>query len=459
MTWMNRFDPSRHYRTDSSKRSAHALCPAHFGALLILLCAPALTPGTVAETVLLTGATVHTVSGQTLTPGQVLIRGDRIVAVGSTVALPGARVIELDGLHLYPGLILPTSPMGLIEIAAVRATRDTTEVGDFTPDVQSWIAVNPDSELIPVARANGITHVVPVPSGGRVAGQSALLTLSGWTYEEMLVRAPVALHLFWPSMRIDPTPRSAAPDRATWKSPDEQARERRARIEELDDFFAEARAYAKGRAAGNQALDPSWDAMLPFLAGDLPILVHADDVRQIEAAVAWAERNECRIVLAGGRDAWRVADLLARHDVPVIFEHTFTLPTRDTDAYNAQFRAAAVLRNAGVLLAFSEGLGRFASSSARNLPYSAAQAVAFGLPESDAIQALTLNPARILGVADRLGSIEPGKEATLFAADGSILDIRSQVHRMWIAGREIDLETRHTRLYDRYRSRPSPHAP
>jgi imidazolonepropionase-like amidohydrolase len=423
-----------------------------WNALMILICFLSVVRGACEEGLLLTGATVHTVSGETFAPGEVLIRHDRIVAVGRSVPPGPARVIDLEGLHLYPGLILPTTPLGLVEINAVRATRDTIEVGEYTPDVLAWIAVNADSELIPVARANGITHILPVPTGGRVTGQSALLALAGWTYEEMLVQQPVALHLFWPSMAIDATPRESASDRSSWKSPEKQARERRTRIEELDDFFTEARAYGKTRTAGAGLLNPPWEAMLPFLDRELPIMVHADDVRQIQAAVSWAKRNEVRIILAGARDAWRVADLLAAEEIPVVFEHVFTLPARDTDSYDAHFRAPAVLHEAGVTVAFSER----ASSSARNLPYSAAQAVAFGLSEAEALKALTLNPARMLGVGDRLGSIESGKEASLFAVDGGILDIRSEVRRMWIAGREVDLGSRHTRLYERYRSRPQP---
>jgi imidazolonepropionase-like amidohydrolase len=410
-----------------------------------------------AETLLLTGATVHTVSGETLSPGQVLVKDGKISAVGKTVSAVDAKTVDLAGLHLYPGMIALNTELGLVEIEAVRATRDGREVGDYTPDVESWIAVNPDSELLPVARANGVSHFEPVPSGGVVSGQSGLVALDGWTVEQMTIKKPLAMHVFWPEMDLDTTPRERARNRSAWKSLDDQAKERREKLKSLDDFFQEARAFAKAReATKNGAPDPGrnppWEAMLPVLRGEIPITVHADEVRQIRTAVKWAETNGFKIILAGGRDAWKVAGLLATNRVPVIYDGTFTQPTRDTDSYDVQFCAPATLQKAGVTVAFA--VGSRSGSLAKNLPYEAAQAVAYGLPADEALKGITLYPAQIAGVADRLGSIEAGKEATLFAADGDILDIRANVKRMWIAGREVSLDNRHTRLYEKYKGRP-----
>jgi imidazolonepropionase-like amidohydrolase len=415
-----------------------------------------------AETLLIRGATVHTVSGPVYSPGQVLIEEGRIIAVDETVEAGDAEVVDLEGLHLYPGMIAADTSLGLVEINAVRATRDTSEVGDYTPDVRSWVAVNPDSELIPVARANGITHAQPVPQGGIVTGQSGVIALDGWTFEDMTILNPVALHVFWPGMALNTTPKEEYRDRSRWKSLEDQAKERRKRLEELKDFFAEARAYEKAKRASESRPEtefkevPAWEAMLPYVSGDLPLMVHADDRREIEAALDWAEEEEYRIVLAGGRDAWLVADRLAKAEVAVVFEHVFTQPTRATDPYDAHFKAPRVLHQAGVKVAFSNGLGGMAASKTRNLPYEAAQAMAFGLSREEALKGVTLYPAEILGLAARLGSIEPGKEATLVVADGDILDVRSRVTRMWIAGREVNLENRHTRLYEKYKARPQP---
>ena len=407
-------------------------------------------------TLLLTGATVHTVAGPTFTNGQVLIEGARIKAVGTDLAARADRTVDLDGLHLYPGLIAASSTLGLVEIDSVRATLDTTEVGRYTPEVTSWVAVNPDSELIPVARANGITHTLAVPAGGVVAGRSGLIQLDGWTTEQLLVRGPVALHVYWPSMALDLTPREKRVDRSQSKSLEAQDRERKVRLKELEAFFLEAQAYDKALAAGAIAETrrvPAWEAMLPFVRGELPLMIHAEGVREIQAALAWAAGCKLPMILVGGLDAWRLAEDLARQKVPVVYEGVFALPADQAASYAVHFRAARILHEAGVKLAFGTS-GRFEASSLRNLPYLAAQAVAFGLPEDVAIRALTLHPAEVMGLGARLGSIEAGKEATLIACDGPILDLRSNVRQMWVAGRTVSLESRHTRLYERYRNRP-----
>jgi imidazolonepropionase-like amidohydrolase len=409
-----------------------------------------------AESLVLTGAVVHTVSGPALTPGQVWIRDGVIQQVGEHVEATEARVVDLTGHHLYPGLIAATTILGLTEIGQVRATRDMTEAGQFTPDVQSWIAVNPDSELLPVARANGITHIVPVPDGGVVTGHSGLVALDGWTTERMVIQKPVALHVNWPDMQLEVTPRDQARDKTKWKSPEDLAKERRKSLGELESFFSEAAAYARAReAVPTTPLNPPWEAMRACLRREVPVVVKADDVRQIRAAVAWARTNQLRLVIAGGRDAAQVASLLASNQVPVIFEQVFLRSLRDHEAYDLMFKTPALLHQAGVLTAISVGTGDMAEADVRNLPYHAAQAMAFGLPPDEALRSITLNPARILGFASLLGSLEPGKQATLVATEGDLLDIRSSVRRVWIAGHEVSLETRHTRLYEKYRNRPA----
>ncbi|MBM3833914.1 MAG: amidohydrolase family protein [Verrucomicrobia bacterium] len=420
-----------------------------------------------AESLLLRGATVHTVSGETIAPGDVLIRNGKIAAVGKTIKTNDATVVSLTGQHLYPGLIAATSSLGLTEINAVRASQDTSEVGEYTPDVQAWIAVNPDSELIPVARANGIAHALTVPLGASVSGQSGLIALDGWTTEQMTIKHPAALHLFWPSMVLEQTARGQSRGSSNTKSLDDQAKDRVRKLKEIDDFFTEAESYAKAQRASKKENRqssisiPAWEAMLPFLQGQIPLVIHANEVRQIKAAVNWAVGRNYRIILAGGRDAWMVASLLAEHKVPVIYEAMFDLPARDIEPYDVHFKTPGLLQKAGVTVIFSQGAGATPATQVRNLPYAAAQAAAFGLPADEALKGITLYPARILQVADRLGSIETGKDATLFAADGDILDIRSRVTRIWIGGREVSLQSRHTRLFEKYKGRPSskPSAP
>jgi imidazolonepropionase-like amidohydrolase len=432
-------------------RCSFSHTPGRRPALRIALALGLVTLAASAETLLFTGATVYTVSGDTITNGQVLVRDGKIAAVGKSLPDAGAKVISLAGQQLYPGLIALNTDLGLVEIDAVRATVDTREVGEYTPDVYSWLAVNPDSELLPVARANGIAGFEPIPQGGVVAGQSGLMLLDGWTTEQMVLKKAVALHIYWPSATLDSTPKERARDPKKWKSLEDQDKERREKLRQLDDFFAEARAYAKAKQANRDfQVVPAWEAMLPVVCGDLPVTVHADDLRQIRAAVSWAATNSIKMVVAGGLDAWRVADLLATNHVPVIFGHVYTQPQRETDGYAANFSAAGVLSRTGVKVVFSGSGG----SLVKNLPYTAAQAVAFGLPSDEAVKALTLYPAQLAGVADRMGSIEVGKDATFFVTDGDLLDIRSNVKRMWIGGREVSLESRHTRLYEKYRNRP-----
>ncbi|MCB1279682.1 amidohydrolase family protein [Prosthecobacter sp.] len=403
-----------------------------------------------ADTLLLRGAVVHTVAKGTLETGDVLVRDGKIAAVAARIDEKADRVIELKGMHLYPGLVSAGTDLGLVEIPALRAAVDDRETGEFTPEVESWNAVNPDSELIPVARANGITHFAPIPQGKFITGSSGMMAARGWTIEDMLVRRHTAMHLVWPghSLKI---PGPNTPTDA--KSLDEQSRERKEKVREIERFFADAEAWGKRDAKAAKV--PAWEAMQPVLRGDVPLIIHADGQREIKAALTWSEsRPKLRIVIFGGRDAWMHAEELAKRKIAVVYTEVFTLPVRSSDSYDVQFAAPSILHQAGVSVAISEGLDRASASGQRNLPYIAAQAAAFGLPADAALASITLVPAQIHGVADRLGSIEPGKDASLFVATGDILDIRSQVKQLWISGVEQSLESRHTRLAEKYRNRP-----
>jgi len=429
--------------------------------LLLLFCLGWWMAGARAERILFRGAEIHTAAGGVLANAELLIDGRKIIAVGPKAEGAADRVVDLAGKRIYPGLIAAATPLGLVEIEMIRSTVDTRESGEFTPDVRSWLAVNPDSELLPVARANGITHIVPVPAGGLVPGLSGVVALHGWTVSDMTVHAPAALHLSWPSMQLDTTPKEHTADKAKFKTLEEQAKARAAKLLEISDFFGDAEAYARARAAGAEEMTPAWEAMRPFEEGKIPLMIHADEYRQIKAALAWAAERNYRIIIAGARDAWMLAEELAKQKVPVIYERVYfeksamqANSARDVDAADVPFKTPALLHKAGVKLALGMGTDLRAGSEQRNLPYIAAQAAAHGLPEEEAVKAITLHPAEMLGVADRLGSIEPGKEASFVVADGSILDIRTRVLEVWIAGEKTSLETRHTRLYEKYKNRP-----
>jgi imidazolonepropionase-like amidohydrolase len=397
--------------------------------------------------ILLQGADVHTVSGETFEQGQLLIVDGKIAAVGGTdlrIDLPeDTEVVDVTGKHVYPGLIAANTTIGLVEISAVRATVDTAEVGTFNSNARVEISVNPDSEVIPVTRANGVLTALTVPqSGGIISGRSALMALDGWTWEDMIVKAPIGMHVYWPRMQAGYSQRPGAKENAAA----ERQKSAQETIRRLEEFVAAARAYAK---SDKNPTDLRLAAMEPVINKELPIFVHADGVGQIESAAAFAEREELAMVLVGGQDAWRVAELLKRLDIAVILSPQ-SLPMRRGEAYDANFSAPAKLLEQGVRFCIASG---DSAASERNLPYQAAAAVPFGLPKEDALKAVTLYAAQILGVEERLGSLDAGKDATLIVTDGDPLEISTQLEAAYVHGRKLDLSTRHTRLNEKYREK------
>jgi len=408
------------------------------------------------EVVSIIGATVHTMVGEPITNGTVSFRDGKIVEIGAALPpLPGAEVIDASGKQIYPGFIDANSVVGLAEVSAVSSTVDISETGALNANVNTAIAVNPDSELIPVTRANGITHVLAAPGGDVVHGTSSLIRLDGWTWEDLMAATPVAMHVSWPSFAIRTFSFFGPPP-----SREDQEKQREENLEKVRKFFDSAQAYAtakKAQGTGGERLDvdPVLEAMLPVLDGRMPVIIYADDVRQIKSAVEFAKEKNLRMILAGSGDVWRVADLLAAREIPVILTGVLALPTRNDEPYDTAYTTAAKLHEAGVKFCFAGSTNSFAAANARNLPYHAAMAVAFGLPKSEALRALTLYPAEILGVGKHLGSIEEGKSASLIITDGDPLEIRTRVEREFIDGREVDLENnKHDRLYRRYAARP-----
>ena len=386
-------------------------------------------------------------------PGELLIRGSKIIRVGKDIEKPKRfKLVNWPDYEIYPGLITPGSSLGLAEINAIRPTRDEREVGTHTPEIEAWTAVNPDSELIPVARANGITHSLIVPMGGTISGISGLISLSGWGIEEMTVKQKVALHLWWPGQGL-----STHSNKTNVKSIDEQVKDRNKSIYELDEFFNQAEAYAQSKPnplKHKTDFNPSWEAMIPFISGKMPMIIHADDKRQIISALNWAEQREYNIVISGGRDSWKIAERIASNNVPVIFRHVFTAPTQGNLPFDTHFRAPSILANAGVELSIGFMLGGWSAANQRNLPYCAAQSIPHGFKRKDALASITINPAKLMGVHDQLGTLEKGKDATFIACSGDIFDLRTSVEHMRIAGQEVDLSSRHTRLFEKYQKRP-----
>lgn len=407
------------------------------------------TPPSDARRYAIVGATIYPVTKPPIENGIVLIEDGRIKAVGKDIPVPkDAVVINAKGLRVYPGLIDAGSVLGLTEISAVRATVDTSESGEFQPDLQAIVAVNPASEHFAVTRFVGITAALTRPTGGIISGQSAVIHLAGWTPDEMCIKNPVALHINVPEGL------GALPSFARLMlQPEELQRlqeEGGARLRRLREFLERARHYAEAKAKGaGQVFDPRLEAMMPYVTGKLPVIFHTNSTRGIRTALQLAEQFGLKAVIAGGRDAWKVADLLAQKKVPVIVGSLWTLPSSDYDPYDAPWANPALLHRAGVKIAFQSA----SAATSRDLPYQVGVACAFGLPYEEALKAVTINAAEILGVDNLLGSIEPGKLANLIVTDGDPLEIVTQVHYLFIAGKPIPLESRHTRLYLQYRQR------
>ena len=403
--------------------------------------------------ILLTGGDVYTVSGDVFRNGQVLFADGKIVAVGAQVSAPSdAKRIDVSGKRVYPGLFAAASDLGLVEVNSVSGSLDSAETGTINPNVRAEVAVNPDSEHVPVARSNGVLLNLTVPTGGLLTGSSAVIQLDGWTWEEMTVKAPAAFHLTWPSAGGRGR-RGAAPPAGEAAPAVDQS------LVTLDRVFTDARTYmnakkaSAGSGSGNRfQRDARWDAMIPLLEGKVPLVVRAEELRQIQAAVAFAAREKLKLVILGGTDAPLCAELLKKHEVPVIVNGVQRLPSRADAPYDDPFTLPERLRKAGVTFCIAP-FGRHGASDLRNLPYHAGMASAYGLPAEEALKAITLYPAKVLGVADRVGSLENGKDATLFVADGDVLETPTQVEMAFVQGRQVDLSNKHTMLWKKYQEK------
>lgn len=422
---------------------------AHRVALAALLLAPPaalahpLVPGKAPDRpIVLRGGDLYTISHGILAATDLRIEGGKIAAIGPGLPTDGAEVVELGGARVYPGLIAASTQLGLVEIGAVRATRDQQEVGDLTPEVIAHTAYNPDSELLPTIRSHGVTTVESTPAGRLLRGRSSILHLDGWTKDDAGVLLDAGLHLAWPAVAV----RGGGEGRR--QSPEEQKERMAQDHTALRDFFRQARAYADARAARPDAVvDLRFEAMRAVLAGEKPLFVHADDVRQIREAVAFAVEQKVRMVLVDGGEADAATALLIEHQIPVLIGGTLVVPDREDDPIDRRYALPARLHQAGVRFALADP----GTTDVRNLPFHAGHAVAYGLPADVALRSITLSAAEILGIADRQGSLDIGKDATLFVSTGDVLDpLTQKVTHMWIAGRPVDLDDRHEALYRKY---------
>lgn len=403
----------------------------------------------------LVNATIHPASGPDIASGHVVIRDGRIVEVGpGPQAAAEGPVVDLKGKHVYPSLLPPLTVLGLAEISAVRSTIDTGEIGEINPAARASVAMNYDSELLPVARSGGVLIAGVTPVGSTISGTASVMKLQGWTREDGALRDPAAITVFWPDLTIDRSPDAR-------RTVEKQKKDRDERVKRLKDAFRDARAYAAAHAAEGRSgvpkhdFDPTLAALVPAVEGKIPVVVRAERLAQIRDAIAWARDEKLLLVLWGAGDGWRAADEIAKANVAVVIDSPHDLPLRDDEPYDSQYANASRLDAAGVRVLFNEGGGSDASN-VRNLPQLVSAAVSHGFPKAKALPSVTLEPARLLGVADRVGSIEPGKDATLIVTDGDLFDIRSRVVAAYLDGRELDLTDKQKRLYERYRNRPKP---
>ena len=401
-------------------------------------------------------ARIVTVSGADIENGTVVIRDGKIEAVGANVTVPaGAQTIDGTGLSVYPGMIDAGTNMGLVEVPqGANGTVDTAEVGDQNPNAKAITAVNPHSAHIAVTRVEGITTTLSAPTGGLISGQAALINLLGTAQKEMAVTPHMALVINYPRIGGGGGGFGGFQPPANL-SETLTANERR--LEEIRKMLRDAEAY--GRAQNAYAKDNSLprpdrnvvlEPLVPYVRGEHPVIFRADREAEIRGAIRFAEEMKLKPIILGGNDAWKVATLLKEKNVPVILTGIFSLPSREDDAYDTLYEQPAKLQQTGVRYAISTG---DAGAEVRNLAQYAGMAAAYGLSKADAVKAVTLYPAQIMNVADRLGSIEAGKMANLVVTDGDLLEIRTRIRYLFIDGRPVVLTSRHTELNDAFKNR------
>ena len=410
-------------------------------------------------TFVIRNAHIFPVSGSEIDNGSIVIRDGKIQAVGATVSAPaGAVEIDARGLSVYPGMIDVATAMGLVEVPqGAPGTVDTAEVGEMNPNAQAIVAVNPHSAHIGVTRVDGITSVVTMPQGGIISGQAALINLNGTSPREMAVVPSVALVINFPRVARGFGDREFSVESQGNQNITEALNAMNQQVEQLRKLLRDAEAYGKAQDA--YARDPKLPrpesdlklaALVPFVRGERPVVFRANREAEIRNAVRFADEMKLKAIILGGEDSPRVSSLLKEKDVPVILTGNLSLPLREDDYYDVLYEAAAKLQAAGLRFCISTGNS---GAAVRNLPLYAGMSAAFGLPKDEALKAVTLYPAQIMNVADRMGSIEAGKMANLVVTDGDLLEVRTHVRYLFIDGVRVPLTSRHTELYDAFKDR------
>jgi imidazolonepropionase-like amidohydrolase len=387
---------------------------------------------------------VHVGNGQVLNNISVAFTNGKITEVGNSLTTPaGAKIVNAQGKHLYPGLILSASNLGLVEVPSVRATSDATEIGEINPSVRSIVAYNTDSKVTNTLRANGILLANIIPQGGLVSGSSSVVQLDAWNWEDAAVKMDGAIHVFMPNLL--PRPRQLVA--VAGRPQTDPVQEGLEQIDRLKSFLREAKAASAEKSPSESNL--KFSAVKGLFEKKQKLFVHANTVKQMLLAIDFVKDLGLDVVIVGGSDSWQIADLLKQNNIAVILNEPHNLPTLEDDDIDQTFKTAAILQKAGVLFAITDN---DAQTRGRNLPFNAGTAVAYGLTKEQALQAITLNAAKILNIDKMAGSIEVGKDANLVLSEGDILDMRTSiVTDAYIQGRQINLSNKQTQLYDRYK--------
>ena len=403
--------------------------------------------------IILKGGILHTVSTDIFEGYDILFSKGKIVRIEKNImASPETDVYDVFGKHIIPGYIAPITRIGLVEIGLVKQTRDFAERGSFNPNVKANVSYNPDSDLIPITRSNGVLVVNSVPAGGRISGQSSVMMLDGWTWEQATLKHPSGLHINWPSMRINYGANVK-------KSEKQQKEEIQKSIRDLDHMVRDVRAYfqrikQRSRTAGErQKSDLRLESMIPFVVEKKKIFIHADEARQIKSAVEWAKKNDLKIIIVGGSDSWRLTDLLVKNNIPVVIDQVEKIPTRRFEPIHLPYKLPFLLKQAGVQFCLNTIIGYPHDGNIRNLPNEAMRAAAYGLDKSEALRSITLSTAEILGVDDMIGSLDIGKDATFFISETPPMEMNPKILMAFIQGKEVDLNNHQKMLYKKYQEK------
>ena len=403
--------------------------------------------------IILKGGILHTVSTDIFEGYDILFSKGKIVRIEKNImASPETDVYDVFGKHIIPGYIAPITRIGLVEIGLVKQTRDFAERGSFNPNVKANVSYNPDSDLIPITRSNGVLVVNSVPAGGRISGQSSVMILDGWTWEQATLKHPSGLHINWPSMRINYGANVK-------KSEKQQKEEIQKSIRDLDHMVRDVRAYfqrikQRSRIAGErQKSDLRLESMIPFVVEKKKIFIHADEARQIKSAVEWAKKNDLKIIIVGGSDSWRLTDLLVKNNIPVVIDQVEKIPTRRFEPIHLPYKLPFLLKQAGVQFCLNTIIGYPHDGNIRNLPNEAMRAAAYGLDKSEALRSITLSTAEILGVDDMIGSLDIGKDATFFISETPPMEMNPKILMAFIQGKEVDLNNHQKMLYKKYQEK------